>query len=31
MITNKNMTPEQAAEAWAKDNEAKWKAWIPAG
>jgi glycine betaine/proline transport system substrate-binding protein len=29
MITNQNMTPEQAAEKWAKENEAKWKAWLP--
>ena len=29
MITNQNMTPEQAAEKWASENEAKWKAWIP--
>jgi glycine betaine/proline transport system substrate-binding protein len=30
-ITNQDMTPEQAAAKWAADNEAKWKAWIPAG
>ena len=29
MITNQNMTPEKAAEKWAADNEAKWKAWLP--
>jgi glycine betaine/proline transport system substrate-binding protein len=29
-ITNQNMTAEQAAEKWVKENEAKWKAWIPA-
>ena len=29
-ITNKNMTPDDAAKKWVDANEAKWKAWIPA-
>ncbi len=29
-ITNQNMTPQAAAEKWVTENEAKWKAWIPA-
>ena len=29
-ITNQNMTAEAAAEKWLTENEAKWKAWIPA-
>jgi glycine betaine/proline transport system substrate-binding protein len=28
-ITNKNMTPEQAAEKWVREHEAVWKAWMP--
>lgn len=29
-IANENMTREEAAAKWIADNEAKWKAWIPA-
>ena len=29
-ITNQGLTPEKAAEKWAGDNQAKWKAWLPA-
>lgn len=29
-ITNGGMTPEEAAEKWAAENEATWKAWLPA-
>ncbi len=29
-ITNKSMTPDDAAKAWIDANQAKWKAWIPA-
>jgi glycine betaine/proline transport system substrate-binding protein len=29
-ISNDGMTAEKAAEKWVKDNEATWKAWIPA-
>ncbi len=29
-IANENMTRQQAGEKWVKDNEAKWKPWIPA-
>jgi glycine betaine/proline transport system substrate-binding protein len=29
-ITNQGMTADKAAEKWAKENEAKWKAWLPA-
>ena len=29
-ITNQDMTPEAAGEKWVKENEDKWKAWIPA-
>jgi len=28
-ITNQGMTPEKAAEKWATDHEATWKAWLP--
>lgn len=29
-ITNQDMTREEAAKKWAEENEAVWKAWIPA-
>jgi glycine betaine/proline transport system substrate-binding protein len=29
-ITNQGMTADKAAEKWVKENEAKWKAWLPA-
>jgi glycine betaine/proline transport system substrate-binding protein len=29
-ITNQDMTAEAAAKKWVEENEAKWKAWIPA-
>jgi glycine betaine/proline transport system substrate-binding protein len=29
MITNQDMTAEEAAEKWVAENEAKWKAWMP--
>ena len=29
-ITNEKMTEAQAAEKWVTENEAKWKAWVPA-
>ena len=29
-ITNQGMTAEKAAEQWVKENEAKWKPWVPA-
>ena len=29
LITNKNMTPEDAAKQWVTDNQAKWQAWMP--
>lgn len=29
MIAGKKMDPEDAAEAWIKDNKAKWEKWIP--
>jgi glycine betaine/proline transport system substrate-binding protein len=29
-ITNQDMTAEEAGEKWVKENEDKWKAWIPA-
>ena len=29
-ITNQGMSAEAAAEKWVKENEAKWKAWLPA-
>jgi len=29
MITNQNMTAEDAAAKWIAENEAKWKAWLP--
>lgn len=29
-ITNQNMSADEAARKWMADNEAKWKAWIPA-
>jgi glycine betaine/proline transport system substrate-binding protein len=29
-ITNQDMTAEEAAKKWVEENEAKWKAWIPA-
>jgi glycine betaine/proline transport system substrate-binding protein len=28
-ITNQDMTAEEAAEKWVKENEATWKAWLP--
>jgi glycine betaine/proline transport system substrate-binding protein len=28
-ITNKNMSPEDAAKQWIDANPAKWQAWIP--
>jgi len=28
-ITNQGMSPEKAAEKWAADHEATWKAWLP--
>ena len=30
-ITNQNMSAEEAAKKWVAENEAKWKAWMPAG
>ena len=30
MITNEGMSPEEAAEAWADENEDVWRAWLPA-
>ena len=30
-ITNQGMSAEQAAEKWVSENEATWKAWMPAG
>jgi glycine betaine/proline transport system substrate-binding protein len=30
-ITNQKMSPEDAGKKWVEENEAKWKAWIPAG
>jgi glycine betaine/proline transport system substrate-binding protein len=30
-ITNENMSPEDAAAKWMADNEATWRAWLPAG
>jgi glycine betaine/proline transport system substrate-binding protein len=30
-ITNQGLTPEKAAEKWAGEHEATWKAWLPAG
>ena len=29
LITNKNMTPEDAAKQWVTDNQAVWQAWMP--
>ena len=29
-ITNQNMTAEEAGKKWVEENEAKWKAWMPA-
>jgi glycine betaine/proline transport system substrate-binding protein len=29
MITNQDMTPEEAATQWVADNTAKWEAWVP--
>ncbi|MEV6631070.1 ABC transporter substrate-binding protein [Actinoplanes sp. NPDC051470] len=29
-ITNQGMSADKAAEQWVKENEAKWKAWLPA-
>jgi glycine betaine/proline transport system substrate-binding protein len=29
-ITNQGMTPEEAAAKWVAENEATWKAWLPA-
>ncbi len=28
-ITNKSMTPEDAAKKWVDANEATWQAWMP--
>ena len=30
MIDGDGMTPEAAAQQWVADNEAVWKAWLPA-
>ena len=30
MIDGDGMTPEAAAQKWVADNEAVWKAWLPA-
>ena len=30
-ITNQGMSAEEAAEKWVSENEATWKAWMPAG
>lgn len=30
-ITNQGMTADEAGDKWIADNEAKWKAWMPAG
>jgi glycine betaine/proline transport system substrate-binding protein len=29
MIAGKKMEPEDAAEAWIKDNKSTWEKWIP--